>query len=194
MNSNLPTYNAWRTALSLVVSLAVAGCAGAPQRPQNVARGDYDNVAAYASQLIRHEMDSNAVTGLSIALVDDQRVVWAAGFGYADKARKQAASAQTIYRAGSISKLFTATAAMQLAEQHKLHLDRPLHDALPEFSVRTRFGATAPITPRNLMTHHAGLPRDIAKGMFTANPAPFTEVVQQVKGSAVAYPPNLVFS
>ena len=65
-------------------------------------------------------------------MVDDQRVVWAEGFGFADKANEVAATPETIYRAGSISKLFTATAAMQLAEQGKLDIDKPLQSYLPE--------------------------------------------------------------
>jgi len=47
---------------------------------------------------------------------------------------------------GSISKLFTATAAMQLAEQGKLDIDRPLQTYLPEFSIKTRFPDAGPIT------------------------------------------------
>jgi CubicO group peptidase (beta-lactamase class C family) len=54
---------------------------------------------------------------MSIALVDDQRVVWSEGFGYADKSRDIKASADTVYFVGSVSKLFTATAIMQLAEK-----------------------------------------------------------------------------
>ncbi len=175
-------------------TLLLAACSGAPPRPESVARNDYDGIKTYVSQLIRHEMDANAITGLSIALVDDQRIVWAEGYGHADKERKLAASAQTIYRVGSISKLFTAAAAMQLAEQKKLDIDRPLKDALPEFSIRSRFPDSGPITPRNLMTHHSGLPRDFSKGMFTKNPEPFTELVRHVRASDTFYPPNHVFS
>ena len=101
----------------LLLAIFLAGCAGAPTRPESVGRGDYAKVAEYVSALVRHEMKKRNVTGLSIALVDDQRVVWAEGFGYADMAGNVPASPDTVYRAGSISKLFTATAAMQLAER-----------------------------------------------------------------------------
>lgn len=174
--------------------VVLSGCSVAPPRPESVARNDYDGIKTYVSQLIRHEMDANAVTGMSIALVDDQRIVWAEGFGYADKENNKPASAQTLYRVGSISKLFTATAAMQLAEQKKLDIDRPLKDALPEFSIRSRFADSAPITPRNLMTHHAGLPRDFSTGMFTKTPEPFTALVRHIRATDAFYPPNHVFS
>ena len=178
----------------LLLSVCIAGCSGAPTRPESVGRGDYTKVAEYVSALIRHEMKKRDVTGLSIALVDDQRVVWAEGFGYADKAGNVPASPETVYRAGSISKLFTATAAMQLAERGRLDIDRPLGDYLPGFSIRTRFADAAPVTPRSIMTHHSGLPSDYLKGMWTRNPEPFTRVAGYVRDEYAANPPGVVFS
>ena len=166
----------------LLLSVCIAGCSGAPTRPESVGRGDYAKVAEYVSALVRHEMKKRDVTGLSIALVDDQRVVWAEGFGYADKAGNVPASPDTVYRVGSISKLFTATAAMQLAEREKMDIDRPLGDYLPGFSIRTRFTDAAPVTPRSIMTHHSGLPSDYLKGMWTRNPEPFTRVAGHAQG------------
>jgi CubicO group peptidase (beta-lactamase class C family) len=180
--------------IGIALTVLMTACTSAPPRPEAVARGDYDAVIGHARNLVRHEMTAASVTGLSIALIDDQRLVWAEGFGHADKEGGRPATAETLYRVGSISKLLTATAAMQLAEQGKLDIDRPLRDALPEFSVRSRFAGGAPITPRMLMTHHSGLPRDFTKGMFTRNPEPFTQLIQKVRTSDAAYPPNQVFS
>jgi CubicO group peptidase (beta-lactamase class C family) len=174
--------------------LLLAGCGAVPQRPENVARNDIESIKAYLGQLVRHEMDTHQIAGMSIALVDDQKVIWAEGFGHADHEAGRPATAATLYRVGSISKLFTATAAMQMAEQRKLDLDRPLKDVLPGFAIRSRYTSNHPITPRNLMTHHAGLPRDFSKGMFTKNPEPFTELVRHVRASDAAYPPDQVFS
>ena len=63
------------------------------------------------------------MVGLSIAIVDDQGIVWAQGFGYADAAEKVPATPETVYRIGSISKLFTVMATMQLAKQGKIDVD-----------------------------------------------------------------------
>lgn len=178
----------------LLLTVCIAGCSSAPTRPESVERGDYAKVAEYVSALVRHEMKKRDVTGLSIALVDDQRVVWAEGFGYADKAGNVPASPDTVYRAGSISKLFTATAAMQLAERRKMDIDRPLGDYLPGFSIRTRFVDAAPVTPRSILTHHSGLPSDCLKGMWTRNPEPFTRVADRVRDEYAANPPGTVFS
>lgn len=181
--------------LALVTAVSVlAGCSTMPKRPETVTQGDYGYTKEYVSWLIRTEMKKNDVTGLSIALVDDQRVVWAEGFGFADEANKVAATPDTIYRVGSISKLFTATAAMQLAEQGKLDIDKPLTTYLPEFSIKSRFPDAGPITPRTIMTHHSGIPSDLLKGAWTKNPEPFENNINLLREEYAAYPPNFVFS
>ena len=180
--------------LSAIFIFLLAGCATAPLKPLAAARGDYSYTREYASWLIRQEMESQQVTGLSIALVDDQKVVWAEGFGYADKTKSMAATPDTIYRAGSISKLFTATAAMQLVDDRLLDIDQPLQRYLPEFSVKSRFPEALPITPRTILTHHSGLPSDLLKGMWSRNPASLTEEVSLLRNEYAANPPDYVFA
>ncbi|MDE2594845.1 MAG: beta-lactamase family protein, partial [Burkholderiales bacterium] len=176
------------------LAAALSGCSVAPTRPDAVRLGDEDTVKAYLSKLINHEMRQGDVPGLSIALVDDQRVVWSQGFGYADQERRTPASAETIYRVGSISKLFTDMAALQLAEQGRLNVDLPVQTYLPNFSIKQRNGTATAITPRMLMTHHAGLPRDILKGFMTTAPEPFSHVVDQLRDEYADYPPGQTFS
>jgi CubicO group peptidase (beta-lactamase class C family) len=184
-----------RMILSALSGLTLlSACAPAPVKPAQISHGDYEYAKKYLTWLIGREMKKNDVTGLSIALVDDQRVVWAQGFGYADKNNNVAASAETVYRVGSISKLFTASAAMQLAEQGRMDIDRPLADYLPGFSIRTRFEHVAPITPRSIMTHHSGLPGDRVKGMWSRNPGLFTDLESEIRDEYAAYPPNYVFA
>lgn len=180
--------------LLLTCTSLLSGCSTGPVKPEKVELGDYEYAKQYISWLIKKEMKSHNITGLSIALVDDQRVVWAEGFGYADKTSNVPATPETVYGVGSISKLFTATAAMQLAEQGKLDIDKPLETYLPEFSIKTRFSDAGPITPRTIMTHHSGLPSDLKKGMWSKNPEPFTRVVDRIKGDYVAFPPNFILS
>lgn len=177
-----------------VLALMVASCSAMPERPENLTRDDYSSVKEYLALLIKKEMKQQDVTGLSIALVDDQRVIWAEGFGFADLANKVQATPETIYRAGSISKLFTATAALQLVEQGRLDIDLPLQAYLPEFSMKSRFPDAGPITARTIMTHHSGLPSDLVKGMWTNKPEPFENEVNLLHDEYVANPPNFVFS
>ncbi len=174
--------------------LLVNGCAPAPKRPAVIPRGDYAYAKRYLSWLIENEMKKHHVTGLSVALVDDQTLVFAEGFGFADKAGGVQAGPETVYPIGSTSKLFTATAAMQLAEQGRINLDEPLQTFLPDFSVKDRFPDAGPITPRTLLTHHSGLPSQWFKGIWSRSPVPFTELVTEIRGEYLCHPPNYVFS
>src|SRR5262245_44946511 len=112
-------------------SLLFVLCLPAPtaaQGPEPYARA-IENLTA----LVEHEVKDKKLPALSIALVDDQRVVWAKGFGFRDAAGKAPADANTIYRVGSVSKLFTDAAVMQLVEAGKLDLDAPVSTFLPDF-------------------------------------------------------------
>src|SRR5262245_18670603 len=77
----------------------------------------YAKAVEVLSSLVEHEVKDKKLPALSIALVDDQRVVWAKGFGFRDKDGKIPADANTVYRVGSVSKLFTDVAVMQLVEE-----------------------------------------------------------------------------
>ncbi len=178
----------------LMLGITLSACATPPAKPEQTLHGDYTYTERYLRWFIPREMRRVGVPGLSIALVDDQRVVWAQGFGYADVARKLSATPQTLYGIGSISKLFTATAVMQQVEQGHIDLDTPITQYLPEFSMRTRYTDSAPITVRNLLTHHAGLPGDYLKGMWSLHPAPFEQLLPLMRDEYVSYPPDLVFS
>src|SRR5262245_34715534 len=93
----------------------------------------YAKAVEALSALISHEVKDKKLPALSIALVDDQRVVWAKGFGFHDAAGKVPADANTIYRVGSVSKLFTDVAVMQLVEEGRLDLDAPVTTYLSDF-------------------------------------------------------------
>ena len=80
---------------------------------------DYSSVTSELSQLIEGVVEESGITGLSVALVDDQEIVWSEGFGFADKKNGVKATPNTVYGVASVSKLFTATAIMQLAENGK---------------------------------------------------------------------------
>ncbi len=173
----------------------LAGCASSPPpKPETKQPGNYEYTKEYIRWYVEHQMKKHGVTGLSLALIDDQRVVCAEGFGYADKAHNVPATPDTLYRAGSITKLFTATAVMQLVERGLIDLDQPVKTYLPEFSFKTRFPDTPPITIRHLLTHHSGLPRDMLRGMWSSNPKPYATVLDDLKESFVLHPPNSIFS
>ncbi|MFY0584179.1 serine hydrolase domain-containing protein [Cystobacter fuscus] len=149
----------------LGVGLLAAGCEG-DNPPLEQPKDTYAEVKTEVSRLIESGMEKGEVPGLSIALVDDQEVVWARGFGFADEAARRPATAETLYEIGSTSKVFTATAVMQQVERGRVALDRPIQELIPDFTLQSRFPESAPITPRDLLTHHAGIPEQYI-GAFT---------------------------
>lgn len=87
--------------------LGTSGCHGLPPAPPapSAAVGNYGEVIDYLQRHIRREMERQDVPGLALALVDDQQLVWARGFGYADRQHRINASEHTAFHAGDLSKL-----------------------------------------------------------------------------------------
>ncbi|HKV79001.1 MAG TPA: serine hydrolase domain-containing protein [Candidatus Sulfotelmatobacter sp.] len=97
-------------------------------------------------------MASTHVPGLSVAVVEDGKYEWAAGFGFADLENNVPASEHTLFRLASISKSLTAVGAMELWEHGKLELDSPVQKYCPSFPRKS-----APITTRQVMGHLGGI-------------------------------------
>src|SRR5262249_24584468 len=114
--------------------------------------------------LITHEVADKKLPALSVALVDGQTVLWARGFGLADPKEKKPATARTVYRVGSVSKLFTDLAVMRLVEKGNLDLDAPVNRYLPDFKPANPFDRS--ITLRMLMSHRSGLVRESPVGHY----------------------------
>ncbi len=133
-------------------------------------RTDYGNTIATARQRILELMAAEGTVGVSIALVDDQEIVWAEGFGYADREADIPVTPETVFRIGSLSKTFTAAFAMQYAERGLLDPAAPFTDYLPEVSWLPRFEGARPINSIDLMTHHSGLPGDLFRAAFLTQP------------------------
>ena len=173
-----------------IMTLVVIGCASAPQRPVMSIKGDYQYLQEYLTWSILKEMDKHDVKGLSIAIIDGQKIVWKKGFGMADEEKKLAASSQTVYRIGSISKVITATKIMLMHQSGKIDIDDDVANYIKDFSVKSRFKNTKPITLRSLLSHHSGLPSDILAGMWVHEPMSLSEVVNNIKDESLTSPPQ----
>ncbi len=99
----------------------------------------YPKTIAMLDSLIQREMADKELPGVSIALVDNQQIVWQHGFGFSNPQTKTPITADTVFRVGSVSKLFTDIAVMQLVEQKKLNLDAPISNYLPDFKPKNPF-------------------------------------------------------
>ena len=141
-------------------------------------------------RLVKAFMAKEGVPGLSIAIVVDGALRWANGFGMADLENSVPAKATTVYRTASMGKTMTATAAMELVEQHKLDLSADIRDYCPAFpSKQWR------ITPTNLLSHtsgirHYGGPHDQEEQLSTIHYSSVAEALRPFKDDPLLFEPG----
>lgn len=150
--------------------------AAAPLGAQNVLKDGWDAVADEIRALAAAKMQAANTTGMSIVLVDGDEIAWSEGFGFSDAAAGKKADADTMMEIGSVSKTFSGLMVMQLAERGRIDIDRPAADYIPGLKIgppaRDFPRNDRPITVRDLMNHHSGLPGDLLHGAFSMEPDP----------------------
>jgi len=131
------------------------------------------------------------IAGAVVVVVKDGQVLFEKGYGVSDeKTQAPVDPRTTMFRPGSVSKLFTWTAVMQLYEQHKLDLDTDVNTYL-DFKIPPAFGK--PITLRNLMTHTPGF-EETDKNLFMTSPKKLITLEAALKTGLPArvFPPGEV--
>lgn len=138
---------------------------------------------------VEQQLAYRGLPGLALAVVHDQDVVWSRAYGWADLEARVPMTPTTPFRMGSISKLFTATAVLQLRDAGRLRLDDPVSDHLPWFAVQTPEGSPA-ITIRQLLTHTTGLPREASFPYWTDHVFPDREqLIASLAGEKTRFSP-----
>jgi CubicO group peptidase (beta-lactamase class C family) len=163
-----------------------------PRRPQDITLGDYSIAIDYLQRKIRRLMNLHHLPGLVVALVDDQEVVWQEAFGLANVEAGRPATTKTVFKVGSISKIFTTLEILRLHEQGLIDLDAPITEYLPRFSIKSRFPDRRPITIRSILVHRSGLPRNgnLPDHYWEAAPDVLGALSRSLSHSFVAYPPG----
>jgi len=152
--------------LTLVVILSVAtpviaqGNKAAPEKKvlnvpvQGQGPSDPAELEAFLDELMAKDMEEYHIAGAAVSVVKDGRLFLAKGYGYADLENKIPVDPeQTSFRIGSVTKLFTWTAVMQLVEEGKLDLNADVNTYL-DFRIPDTY--PEPITLKHLMTHTSG--------------------------------------
>ena len=139
------------TTLAVRFMLALATCllfqqvaAGAERVP--------DDAIASIDGIVAEGIDQKKAASYAVGVVKDGRLILARGYGFADLENEVPATAETVYRLGSITKQFTALAIMQLAEQGKLSVDDDLTKFLPDYPT-----AGHKVTVHHLLNHTSGI-------------------------------------
>ena len=125
------------------------------------------DLAAWLDGYMPNALRSADIPGAVVTVVKDGKILFARGYGYSDvEGRKPVDPERTLFRPGSVSKLVTWTAVMQMVEQGKLDLDRDVN-AYIDFRLPPR--ADGPVTLRQLMTHTGGF-EEVAKDLLVYDP------------------------
>jgi len=134
--------------------LAAAICTGVPATTAYSQARDFDAlaVAAIVDPLVEQALAADGIPGAGFVFVHDGRVLYAKGYGLENvTTRTPVLPARTIWPIASVTKVFTATAAMQLVEQGKVDLDKDVNQYLKGISVPA--AAFPPVTLRHLLSH-----------------------------------------
>src|SRR6476660_642586 len=143
--------------------------------PHDLTQADVD---AWLDGFMPYALKAGGIPGAVVVVVKDGQPLTMRGFGYSDvKTAKPVDPENTLFRPGSVSKLFTWTAVMQQVQAGKLDLDKDINTYL-DFKIPPRDGK--PITLRDLMTHTSGF-AETAKYLidYDKAPAPLGKVLSR---------------
>jgi len=168
---------------------SLAGCSGPGGGPSAA-----DQLSGSIDPMIRSVMKKQRIVGMSALVMSGDRRVLASGYGFADRSRQIPVTVDTVFPLASVTKVFTATAVMQLAEQGLIDLDAPVSRYLHELAQSGRFDAGPPV--RQLLTHPSGLTGNIMEGVELKEPDPpaFRKVPRLLANLPPASAPGTVFA
>ncbi|WP_438496363.1 serine hydrolase domain-containing protein [Paenibacillus sp. IHBB 3054] len=137
-------------------SLSSAAATAPEQHEEAAASAERERFEQQTDEFMKTAMDKYHVPGVTLAVVKDGAVLLKKGYGYADvEAKVPVDPLQTRFSIASVSKVFTATAAMQLAEQGKLDLAADVNQYLPD-SLQVANSYKTPLTMKHLLTNTGG--------------------------------------
>ncbi len=180
-----------RLTLLLLLLIVLTVYHAVAQPPQKLA----DRIAAVENSLLpyvpveglkgwnlQERMRYHRVPGLSVAVIHNYRVDWVKSYGLADTTNRRPVTNETLFSAGSISKLVAAMAALKLAEQGKIDLDAPINNYLRSWKLSENdFTRKTPVTLRMLLSHRGGTSQSAYFG-FTPDKQPLPSVVDILSG------------
>ena len=154
------------------------GDAVTPPVPTGAPALTREDVSAWLDGFMPYALETGDIAGAVVVVVKDGQVLFQQGYGYSDLEKRTPVDPETtLFRPGSVSKLFTWTAVMQLVEQGKLDLDADVARYI-DFQIPARDGK--PVTLRQIMTHTAGFEEQI-RALIIEDPAKIVPLDQALK-------------
>jgi CubicO group peptidase (beta-lactamase class C family) len=150
---------------------------------------DSASISSYMDGLIEAHMTDQDIAGATLSIVKDGQLLFARGYGHADLEEELPVDPEkTLFRIGSISKLFVWTAIMQLHEQGKLDLDADVNQYLEDLKIPSTY--PEPVTLKDIMTHSAGFEEHVI-GLFSKDSSdvrPLGEILEEQMPARVRPP------
>jgi CubicO group peptidase (beta-lactamase class C family) len=144
-------------------------------------------------KIINDKIEKGEIPSLSIAVAENDKIIWMESFGYADKENNIKATPNTLYSIASISKPLTATGIMKLNEMGKIDLDADVLTYIAPLNLKYYVNNGSKVTCRNLLNHTGGLPMYFNYYYDdTLNIPPMENVIK--KYGIVVYPPSTKYS
>ena len=175
-----------------ILLLSITLLCGSPLYANHFFLLQHQSIFTDVTKQLQKLVDNYTLDGVSIGVVNESGLIWPSSFGYANREKQVKASENTVYRVGSLSKLLTATAILQLEEQKLIDIDQAVSAYIPRFNYKTRFSESGIITSRHLLTHLSGLPSNINKGHWTEER--FTDLVERLRTEYASYPTDFILN
>jgi CubicO group peptidase (beta-lactamase class C family) len=187
--------------LIVVLSVCLVAChavcaIGTPEGEETASVG-FEEAVYFLETWVESILDFDRLPGISLAVVHDQEIVYANGFGYANVERGVRATLDTHYSICSISKLFTSIAVMQLRDAGKLKLDDPVSKHLPWFMPDMVDPLAPAPTLKDLLRHSSGLPCEpdlTIRGETDLRNLSREELIRRASNVKASYPTNTEFN
>ncbi|MCF8128165.1 MAG: beta-lactamase family protein, partial [Deltaproteobacteria bacterium] len=194
----------FRSGLLFCCIVMLMACSDSSDNANN--QPSYAQTISETQAFIEAQMREKSIVGMSIALIDagrefSSKLIWAEGFGMADKEAGKEATEDTIYCIGSTSKTITAVSVLKQMDEGRIDLDQPVRNYVPDFSLQTRYAGIDQndrITPRTLLNMHAGVPGDLYNGLFIISPPWYGTymnwLLSYLQGDYPSHPPQTLAS
>ena len=178
--------------LNILLILFFLFCKTYSTKPTEYKTQDYNQALEYLQGWILKTMEDYKVVGLSLVVVDDKQVQWKFQAGYENKEKKISVRDNTNFNIGSIAKVINTVAILKLVEEKKLNLNDPIHKYVDDLPID--YDYHRPITIKQLLTHHSGLPSDLMKFLWNEDYLELEQITKEIRLIYLANPPGEVFS
>ncbi|WP_319563066.1 serine hydrolase domain-containing protein [Marispirochaeta sp.] len=177
--------------VATAVAVALFSCTVAPA--QRAAEGCGTREAV--EHLIQERIDQTGITGLTAAVVHNGEPVVVRGFGARD-GEGNPVTEDTLFQIGSVTKIITALAVMNLVEEGVIDLEADVRDYMPEFRPQSLGNTKTAVTVRDLLTHHSGLPSAYLKDFILDRPSAdaFMNTSRRLSREYLVWDPGTVFA